>query len=175
MVWVEKRGDGFRVRYRLDDTTIHTEYGYTSQQEADDRAADVESDQRRHQFADPRLVRTSIDDWIRAWGDAHRVADITQVTYDSHIRNHILPRWSGTALGDIKRIAVKAWVNKRLRTDLADKSAQDVLVLFSMIIGEAVDEGIIASNPVGDCASASANDQNGPTPRPTKSTLSPDA
>ena len=67
MAWVEKRGDGFRVRYRLDDTTIHTEYGYTSQHEADDRAADVESDQRRHQFADPRLARTSIDDWIRAW------------------------------------------------------------------------------------------------------------
>jgi hypothetical protein len=53
----------------------------------------------------------------------------------------------GTALGDIKRIAVKAWVNKMLRADLADKSAQDVLVLFSMIIGEAVDEGIIGSNP----------------------------
>lgn len=147
MAWVEEHGDGFRVRYRLDDATIHTEYGYASQSEADDRAADIESDQRRQQFADPRLVRISIDEWIRAWCDAHRVADITQATYDSHIRNHIPPRWSGTALGDIKRIAVKAWVNKRLRVDLADTSARDVLVLFSMIIGEAVDEGLIASNP----------------------------
>jgi integrase len=147
MAWVEEHGDGFRVRYRLDDTTIHTEYGYASQHEADDRATDVESDQRRHRFADPRLARTSVEGWIRAWCDAHHVADITQATYDSHIRNHILPRWSDTALGDIKRIAVKVWVNKMLRANLADRSAQDVLVLFSMIIGEAVDEGIIASNP----------------------------
>lgn len=71
MAWVEKRGDGFPVRYRLDDAAIHTEYGYASQHEADDRAADVESDQRRHRFADPRLARTGIDDWIRAWRDAH--------------------------------------------------------------------------------------------------------
>jgi hypothetical protein len=56
---------------------------------------DAESDQRRYQFADPRLARTSIDEWIRAWCDAHRVADLTRVTYDSHIRNHILPRWVG--------------------------------------------------------------------------------
>jgi integrase len=148
MAWVEKHGDSsWRVRYRLDDGTIFTEHGYATVDDADKRAADVESDQRRKRFTDPRLAQTTIDEWIRSWSDAHRVADITWATYDSHIRNHILPRWSGTALGDIKRIAVKAWVNKMLRTDLADKSAQDVLVLFSMVIGEAVDEGIIASNP----------------------------
>jgi integrase len=30
---------------------------------------------------------------------------------------------------------------------MADKSVQDILVLFSMILGEAVDEGLIGSNP----------------------------
>jgi hypothetical protein len=30
---------------------------------------------------------------------------------------------------------------------LADKSCQDVLVLFPMILGEAVDEGLIGANP----------------------------
>ncbi|PKW19196.1 tyrosine-type recombinase/integrase [Saccharopolyspora spinosa] len=147
MAWVEKRGDGFRVRYRLNDGTIFTENGFAAQQDADNRAADVESDQRRRRFTDPRLAQTTIDEWIRAWSDAHRVADVTWATYDSHIRNHILPRWSGTALGDIARIAVKGWVNKTLRANLADKSAQDILVLFSMILGEAVDEGLIGTNP----------------------------
>lgn len=37
-------------------------------------------------------------------------------------------------------------MGQMLRADLADRSAQDVLVLFSMIIGEAVDEGLIGSN-----------------------------
>ena len=115
------RGDGFRVRYRLDDGTIFTEHGFTSQDEADNRAADIESDQRRRRFVDPRLAHTSIDDWIRDWSDAHSVSDTTWAKYDAHIRNHILNRWSGTALGDIQRITVKAWVNKTLRGTLSDK------------------------------------------------------
>ncbi|MCK2243666.1 MULTISPECIES: tyrosine-type recombinase/integrase [unclassified Crossiella] len=147
MAWVEKRGDGFRVRYRLDDGTIFTESGFVTQVEADNRAADIESDQRRHRFPDPRLAQTTIDEWIRKWTEAHHVAEVTWTTYDSHIRNHIMPRWTGTALGDIQRIEVKGWVNKKLRPVLADKSAKDILVLFSAILGEAVDEQLIGSNP----------------------------
>jgi hypothetical protein len=107
MAWIEKHGDGYRVRYRLDDGTIITENGYPTRNAADDRAADIESDQRRGQFVDPRLAQTTIDEWIRSWTTAHYVSGITRATYDSHIRNHILPRWSGTPLGDIQRIAVK--------------------------------------------------------------------
>ncbi|MFF0146009.1 site-specific recombinase XerD [Amycolatopsis sulphurea] len=143
MAWAEKHGDGFRVRYRLDDRSIFTETGFADRNEAENRATDVESDQRRHRFTDPRLAETTIDEWIRQWSDAHRVADITWATYDSHI----LPRWSGTPVGTIARIAVKGWVNKTLRPNMADKSTQDILVLFSMILGEAVDEGLIGANP----------------------------
>lgn len=92
-------------------------------------------------------------------------------TYSSHIRNHILPRWSGTALGDIARIKVKTWVNKTLRASLADKSAKDVLVLFSQILAEAVDEGLIGSNP---CRKLRINFEDEP-PRPHASTDEVDA
>ena len=44
-------------------------------------------------------------------------------------------------------IAVKGWVNNQPRRTLADKSSQDILVPFSMILGEAVDEGLIGANP----------------------------
>ncbi|GAA1030674.1 MULTISPECIES: TnsA-like heteromeric transposase endonuclease subunit [Amycolatopsis] len=49
------------------------------------------------------------------------------------------------------------------RENTADKSAQDILMLFSMIPGEAVDEELIGSNPC----------RNGPTPPPTKRTRRP--
>jgi hypothetical protein len=80
MAWAENHRDGFRVRYRLDDGTIFTENGFADQDKADNRAADVESDQRRRHFTDPRLAQTTIDEWIRQWSDAHRVADITWAT-----------------------------------------------------------------------------------------------
>ncbi|MEV6716203.1 tyrosine-type recombinase/integrase [Lentzea sp. NPDC051208] len=147
MAWVEKHGDTFRVRYRLEDGTVFSENGFATITLAENRAADVESDQRRQRFTDPRLSRTTIDEWIRVWSEAHSVAAMTWSTYDSHIRNHILPRWSGTAVGDIERIKVKGWVNKTLRQNLADKSVKDILVLFSMILGEAVEEGLLTLNP----------------------------
>ncbi|MFD4636992.1 tyrosine-type recombinase/integrase [Lentzea sp. NPDC058436] len=147
MAWAEKHGCGWRVRYRLDDGTVYSENGYPTKAAAEQRALDVESDQRRKRFADPRLAKTTIDEWIRQWSDAQNVKLKTWETYDSQLRNHILPFWSGTALGDIQRIRVKGWVNKTLRAKLADTSARLVVVLFSQIIGEAVDEGLIGSNP----------------------------
>jgi hypothetical protein len=85
MAWVENHRSDYRVRYRLDDGTLLIENGYTTQARADDRAADIESDQRRKRFVDPRLARTSIDEWIRSWSAAHYVTATTQATYDSHI------------------------------------------------------------------------------------------
>jgi len=175
MAWVEQRGDGYRVRYRLDDGTLFTENGYPTRGAADNRAADIESDQRRHRFTDPRLEQTTIDEWIRSWSAAHYVTATTRSTYESHIRNHILPRWSGTALGDIQRIAAKGWVNNTLRTSLSDKSCQDILVLFSMILGEAVDEGLIGTTPAASCASPSLSAPSAPTPPPPRWPRSPPA
>ena len=43
-------------------------------------------------------------------------------------------------------MTVKAWV-KTLRATLAEKSVADVVGLLSMILGEAVDEGLLGANP----------------------------
>lgn len=146
MAWVEKHGDGFRVRYRLPDGALYSETGFPTRDAAENRAADVESDQRRDQFADPRLARTTVGDWVQQWSDAHDVSAGTWAKYDSHLRNHILPRFAEAALGDVKRIVVKGWV-KTLRRSLAESSVGDVVTLLSMILGEAVEEELIGSNP----------------------------
>ncbi len=66
--------------------------------------------------------------------------------YETHLRNHILPRFGDVALGDVKRIVGKGWV-KTLRRSLSESSVGDVVTLLSMILGEAVDEELIGSNP----------------------------
>jgi integrase len=76
----------------------------------------------------------------------HDVSAGTWAKYDSHLRNHILPRFADVTLGDVKRIVVKGWV-KTLRRSLAESSVGDVVTLLSMILGEAVDEDLIGSNP----------------------------
>ena len=146
MAWVEKHGSGFRVRYRLPDGSVPSENGFTTHRSALDRAADVESEQRTGAFVDPRLAQTCVGEWVRRWSDAHDVGAGTWAKYDSHLRNHILPRFGEAELGEIGRMTVKAWV-KALRRALAEPTVQDVVSLFSTIMNEAVDEGLIAANP----------------------------
>src|SRR5689334_641929 len=110
MAWVEKHGSGFRVRYRLPDGSVPSETGFVTHRAAADRAADVESEQRTGAFVDPRLAQTCVGEWVRRWSDAHDVGLGTWAKYDSHLRNHILPRFGEVELGEIGRMTVKAWV-----------------------------------------------------------------
>lgn len=146
MAWVEKHGSGFRVRYRLPDGSVPSETGFNSYRDAANRAADVESEQRTGSFVDPRLAQTCVGDWVREWTTAHDVGAGTWAKYDSHLRNHILPRFGEMALGEISRMTVKAWV-KSLRRSLAEATVMDVVSLLSTIFNDAVDEGLIPANP----------------------------
>jgi integrase len=139
---VEKHGSGFRVRYRLPDGSVPSETGFASYRVA----ADVESEQRTGAFVDPRLAQTCVGEWVRRWSEAHDAGAGTWAKYDSHLRNYILPRFGEVELGEIGRMTVKAWA-KSLRRSLAEPIVQDVVSLFSTIMKEAVDEGLIAANP----------------------------
>ena len=146
MAWVEKHGPGYRVRYRLPDGSLTSETGFTDRTAARDRARDIESDQRRGTFVDPALGRTTLGEWVLTWSDAHDGGAGTWAKYQSHLRNHILPRFGDAALAEISRMAVKGWV-KGLRRSLAERTVGDVVTLLSMLLGEAVDEGLIGANP----------------------------
>lgn len=146
MAWVEQRGGGFRVRYRTDDGGIATENGFPTKAAARERAADIESEQRQGTFVDPRAGRMLLRDWVAQWSEAHDVAPGTWAKYQSHLRNHILPRFGETPLAGINRLALKSWV-KTLRRRLAEPTIADVVTLLSMVLGEALEEGMIGSNP----------------------------
>jgi integrase len=146
MAWVEKHGSGFRVRYRLPDGSVPSEPGFGSYRDAAARALDVESEQRTGAFVDPRLAQTLVGEWVRQWAEVHDVSAGTWAKYDAHLRNHILPRFGATALGEVSRMTVKGWV-KSLRRSLAEATVADVVSLLSTIFNEAVDEGLIGANP----------------------------
>lgn len=80
------------------------------------------------------------------WCEAHDVSEGTWLKYRSHLRNHILPKFGDMPLGELSRIRIKAWV-KTLRRQLCDATTADVIILFSMILGEAVEENLIGANP----------------------------
>jgi integrase len=71
----------------------------------------------------------------------------TEENYCSYLRNHILPRWGYTALGDITALDVTAWL-KDLRKHLAPSTVAGIRTLFSMMLDDAVDQRLIPVNPV---------------------------
>jgi len=165
MAWVEKHGPGFRVRYRMADGSLGTETGFNDITSARNRAKDIESEKRNGRFVDPRAGQTRLAEWVEVWSDAHDVSPGTWAKYQSHLRNHILPRFGDDAVADISRMAVKAWV-KALRRKLAEPTVADVVTLLSQLLGEAVDENLITANPCRKLRLNSGDQPERPHARP---------
>lgn len=88
----------------------------------------------------------TLDQWVRIWMGAHRVAPTTAARYESHLRLHILPRFGETPIAHIARIEVKAWANN-LTDRMATSSAHSILTLLSTVMAEAAENQYISINP----------------------------
>jgi integrase len=146
MAWAEKRGSTWRVRYQRDDGTLGSENGFTTKTAAAARAAEIDADQRRDTFVDPRAGQISLADWVAVWQEGLHAGAMTRATYESHLRTHILPRFGTVPLNGITRMAVKTWANQ-LRSCRAERTVVDVVRLLSMLLNEAVEEQLITINP----------------------------
>jgi integrase len=146
MAWVEKRGDGFRVRYRLPDGKVGTDSTHPTQKAARARANAIDTDQQRDVFIDPSDGKITLAEWADIWLQAHDVSKATAAKYQTYLKIHVLPRFGGNQLNSITRMAVKTWI-KDLSGRRAPATVTDILALLSMLMGEAVEERRIAINP----------------------------
>lgn len=146
MAWAEKRGTLWRVRYQREDGTLGSENGFITKTAAAARAAEIDADQRRDTFVDPRAGQISLADWVAVWREGLHAGPMTRATYDSHLRTHILPRFGTVPLNGITRMAVKTWANQ-LRSWRSERTVVDVVRLLSMLLNEAVEEQLITINP----------------------------
>lgn len=89
----------------------------------------------------------TVNEWGALWFDALDVGAGTRAKYRSYWTNHIAPKWGDRELTTIKRLEIKTWV-RELRSRLANSTVAGVVTLLSSILGEAVDDELIASNPV---------------------------
>jgi hypothetical protein len=96
MAWVEKRGDLFRVRFRLPDGTVATDSSYPTKTAAKARAADVGTDQRRDVFISPEDGKITIREWVEVWSGVHDVGKATLGPSTAHISTSTSCRGSAT-------------------------------------------------------------------------------
>lgn len=146
MAWVEKRGDGYRVRYRRPDGRVGADSTHASKKAAQTRANAVDAEQQQDTYIDPSSGKITLREWADMWLKVHRVSATTTAKYNSYLKNHILPAFGDTSLNAITRMRVKSWVNE-VGEGRASSTVVDILALFSMLMGEAVEERRISANP----------------------------
>lgn len=148
MAWIERtNGEHWRVRYRSNGS-VRSEGGFTSPAAAEDRAREIEVDQRRHTFHDPVLARTTLDDWLARWWPTLAVDELTIENYTYLTRKHINPRFGHTPLGDIHSSDIQQWAADLHACGYQHTTVHGLLSLLSRILGDAVDDRLIPANPV---------------------------
>lgn len=136
----------YRVRYRKPDGKQTDKRGFTTKRDAQLFAATVEVSKARGEFVATSAGRTTIGELGPAWLDRQKghMKPSGFRSYESAWRNHVAPRWSATAIGDVRYSDVQAWVSG------IGRSASMIANIYSVlarILDDAVRDRLLASNP----------------------------
>ena len=149
MAWVDKTRSKWRVRVRIDGEPV-TDSVHQTPEAAELRRKQLEVEQVVAKYTDPRKGRIALADYVPMWAEESNAGPAKAATYNSHLRNHILPYFGSTKLVKIDNPGVKRFV-KHLRDpqggDLAGSSTRDVITLLGLIMRSAIDAGRITVNP----------------------------
>ncbi|HEX3780288.1 MAG TPA: tyrosine-type recombinase/integrase [Pseudonocardiaceae bacterium] len=109
---------------------------------------DLECDRRRGNWIDPSGFQTKLSEWVQRWWSGLDLDLRTLENYESYLRIHILPRFGTTAMGDIAASDIRMWKMEAAKDGYASTTISSWVNLLSMILTDAMDERLIAANPV---------------------------
>jgi integrase len=151
--FAEKRGNYWRGRYKTEPgkhNTVVDETGkaikFATKGEAQRAASEAENQFRRGDWRDPALGQETFGEYASRWYDAQDLAASTMQNYRRHIEEHLLPEFDDKALRAILRTDVDAW-EKKEKAAYAASSVKTWRSTLHLIFEDAIDEGLITSNP----------------------------
>ena len=115
--------------------------------EARAEALERESEVRRGVWQDPELAKISFETWKDRWLKGRVVEGNTQRKNDSHLRNHVLPRWKTVPLDGIEQLDVQEWVADMRRRKVGAETITSAVTLLGTILQAAVDHKLLRVNP----------------------------
>ncbi|GGP72420.1 integrase [Streptomyces abikoensis] len=153
MGYAEKRGNYWRARYKSAPgkyPTLQDANGavvkFATKREAK-KAADAEERKvERGEWRDPALGQVTFGEYARRWYSEQDLAVSTMQNYRHHIEEHLLPEFEEKTLASVRRQDVEAW-EKKENAAYTFESVRTWRATLHLILEDAVDEGLIASNP----------------------------
>ncbi|MET9479936.1 LacI family DNA-binding transcriptional regulator [Streptomyces sp. NPDC006638] len=153
MGFAEKRGNYWRGRYKTapgKHLTVVDDNGkairFATKGEAQRAASEAENKYRRGDWRDPALGQETFGEYANRWYEAQDLAASTMQNYKRHIEEHLLPDFEDKALAGILRTDVDLW-EKKEKAVYAASSVKTWRSTLHLIFEDAIDEGLITSNP----------------------------
>lgn len=109
--------------------------------------AAMETDLGQGRHVDPSLGRERFAAFAERWLEQRKLRPRTRETYASQLI-HIVDEFGPAELRQIMPADVRAWHGRLLHSGLHPNTAAKVYRMFRTIMGTAVDDGILRSNPV---------------------------
>lgn len=156
-MWVEKNGPTWRIRDLVGDKKITLKSGFPSTTSAKDAMVLLRADQLRGDALVPRGGNVTMDEWLDAWWPAYELTlkPSSRVSAAGILSRYIRPMLGMYSLDDLTQMTVQRWIADLLsgRTlvkhprRLAGKTVRNAHGLLHKVLGEAVGQRLIRSNP----------------------------
>ncbi|MEU0589888.1 integrase [Streptomyces ardesiacus] len=155
MAYTEWRGNTCRVVWntrKKDDRgkwIYDQKGGFTDEIEAKNYGLDREAEIRNDDYISRRDGATTVGEYAKTWVDTLDVGHLRDKAIRSMLRLYIVPRWGETAVADVQPSTYRAW-KKQLKAlpNVGDKYGEEILTVFSMLMDDAVDDGLRKTSPV---------------------------
>jgi integrase len=137
----------WQARWR-DPTGVDRAKNFARRSDADRYLVGLESDMLRGRYADPRLARTRLNDWVVAWhATRSNLSAQTRTRDEASIRNHVLPSLGVVPIGQLQPVSIAQWVAELDGKGLAPATTRKAYQLLSAALSSAVDNGLIPVSP----------------------------
>ena len=138
---------GWQARWR-DPAGVERAKNFARRADAERYLVSLESDKLRGRYADPRLGRTRLADWLTEWQSTRtNLSPATRLRDEASIRNHVISNLGRVAIGQIQPVHVAQWVAALDAAGLAPATTRKAYQLLSAALNAAVDNGLIALSP----------------------------
>lgn len=139
--------DRWQVRY-VDPSGKERAKSFLRKSDAERFLVSVETDKLRGDWVDPRLAKTSFEEWTgRWWGATSHLKTYTRDGYESLLRVHVFPRSAQSSLGSIQAVDIREWLADLDRSGLSVSRIRQAYFLLAQILRSAVESGYLAKNP----------------------------
>jgi hypothetical protein len=137
----------WQVRYR-DPSGKERARTFRRKADADKFLVTVETDKLRGMWADPRLVRITVGEWLPTWQTSRvHLRPSTRAASESMLRNHVLPYFGDRRLGSVTPTDVQGFVAHLEEKGLAASTVRQCYLLVAGLFSSALDSDIIVRSP----------------------------